>query len=497
MHRVSPAAMAGHARGRGGKRAAGIVVPGMLMLFAVLLGRAIVETQAISAEPLELAGGAAGVMSAIAVMLLGPVPCIAAIAALAALPLLPALSIGGDVDLVAADAFFAALVCWWLIGTARPQSRLATHGMSAAVSGAPVLLFLAYAGLTLVYVAAVDPDRLSVSAVSWIRLVQTAMLGWLAASFMRTRRDVTVILGALAMAGAVAVVLALVGSVDVADAGPLAARGGGVLNPNTLGLVSGLLVLMAAFGAPSSAVVLRLALAACGVVGLIQSRSVGSLFGTSIALMLGLMFIAPHPRPIAAGRWLKAALALALGIALAYSAAYAIRPENLPTSARFGDSSAGQRLVLAAAGLELVERNPIIGVGWRRSEQPAVIGDPGLNADLRARFPSTSSDVFPDVSPTSVHNAYVQVAADLGLIGLGLFLLMLVAVARRLARVAGRLSRTSLGPAVRVMTWGLVMIAIWWNDNPLFGGQAETVIPAVFVGAIAGLSRQLRPAAAA
>ena len=41
------------------------------------------------------------------------------------------------------------------------------------------------------------------------------------------------------------------------------------------------------------------------------------------------------------------------------------------------------------------------------------------------------------------------------------------------------------------MAWGLVLVVVWWNDNPLYGGQSETVIPALFVGAIGGLAGAL------
>ena len=43
-----------------------------------------------------------------------------------------------------------------------------------------------------------------------------------------------------------------------------------------------------------------------------------------------------------------------------------------------------------------------------------------------------------------------------------------------------------------LLTWGLVVVVLWWNDNPIFGGQPETVIPAIFVGAIGGLSLRSR-----
>ena len=114
---------------------------------------------------------------------------------------------------------------------------------------------------------------------------------------------------------------------------------------------------------------------------------------------------------------------------------------------------------------------------------------------LGIRFPSTRNDFFPDVTPGSVHNAYIQVAADLGLIGVGLLVFAFVSLARQILAVLSRATRRSpLWPQLCFLSWGLLLIAIWWNDNPIFGGQPETVLAALFVGAVAGLSRTLPPA---
>jgi O-antigen ligase len=471
-------------------RGTALVVLTCLALLSVGVGRAIVETQAIRASPGVILLAAAIVIAATAVMLAGPTPCIAAIVILTVLRPSPAVSLGGGVDLFAADAFFAALVCWWFLGAA--GARSAERGARTQLRAGPVLVLLGYIGLNLLYVAAIDPGRLSVAFVSWLRLLETATVGWLAAAFLRTRRDVNVVLGGLALAGAIALALALAGGAGDANGGVLGARGGSFINANTLGLVSGLLVVIGTFGALGPSLVYRVPLVICGVTGIVQSQSVGSIAGTSVAIMLGLAFMVDPPKRILGATALRAAIALVIGLAVAYGVAAAVRPENLPTSQHFEDSSAGQRAVLGAAGLELAERHPLIGVGWRRSEEPAVIGDPGVNAELRARFPSTRADFFPDVMPGSVHNAYIQVAADLGLLGLGLLAFVFVSVGRQIRRIlAGVKRRGPTWTQLWSLTWGLVLVVVWWNDNPIFGGQPETVIPAVFLGAIAGLSRAL------
>jgi hypothetical protein len=497
MYQISPAPSAGYARTRRRRRWTALIVPGCLLLASVAVGRAVVETQAIQASAPQIALGAAGVAAAVAVMLCGPAACLAAIGALTVLRVIPDVSLGGGVDVYPADAFFGALLCWWAVRAAGGGARSRGASTGAALRGTAVLVFLAYAALTLLYVAVVDPGRLSLSSVSWLRLAETASIGWLAATFLRTRQDVNVVLGAVAAAGAISVVLALAGGAEDPDAGLLGLRGGGVINPNALGLVSGLMLLMAVFGPLGSSPLHRVPLGAVAAVGLVQSQSVGSLAGTSIALVLGLAFMVPPSRRIVPGRWLRGAVAVGLAAAVAFGLASVIRPANLPTSKEFQSGSGGARTVLAAAGIELVERNPLIGVGWRRSEAPDVIGDPDLNAELRSRFKETRDDFFPDVSPASVHNAYVQVAADLGLIGLGLLAWVFVSFGGGIARVLARV-RTGTPEWAQpwFLAWGLVLIVVWWNDNPLYGGQPETVLPALFVGAIAGVAANRAASAA-
>ncbi len=70
----------------------------------------------------------------------------------------------------------------------------------------------------------------------------------------------------------------------------------------------------------------------------------------------------------------------------------------------------------------------MIGAGWRQSSSPDVIGDREIAAEVRERFPDARGEFYPDVSPSSVHNTYVQILADLGLVGFALFAALLVAI---------------------------------------------------------------------
>jgi hypothetical protein len=45
------------------------------------------------------------------------------------------------------------------------------------------------------------------------------------------------------------------------------------------------------------------------------------------------------------------------------------------------------------------------------------------------------------------------------------------------------------------MTFGLLLVAVWLNDNPLFGGQPPMVIAALLVGMLAAIWRICAPGA--
>ena len=77
--------------------------------------------------------------------------------------------------------------------------------------------------------------------------------------------------------------------------------------------------------------------------------------------------------------------------------------------------------LLAYMGYRIWRDHPIVGAGWQASTEPETV-DPHLPA-ARREFPDVSPLAFPTREhPWGVQNAYVQAAADLGLIGLLLWL---------------------------------------------------------------------------
>jgi O-antigen ligase len=251
-----------------------------------------------------------------------------------------------------------------------------------------------------------------------------------------------------------------------------------------------------AFGAATPKTRHRIILVLIGLVGLLLAKSVASFVATGFALALGAALMnvgfASSSR-----RVIRSALVVALAGVLVFGAVRFLRPNTTPGANGFTSSSTYQRLVLGSAGLQIFARNPVLGVGWRESNSPKLLGDRAINAQLRRRFPNSDPAFYPDVTltrqtNTSVHNTYIQILADLGLVGFLLLAYLVFAIAVPIRDLLRRLGpRHELWPQAWVMSLGLVVMLIWLNDNPLFGGQPETVIPALFVGGLAATSRMV------
>jgi hypothetical protein len=245
------------------------------------------------------------------------------------------------------------------------------------------------------------------------------------------------------------------------------------------------------FGVPPRMRAVRIAMIVIGVAGLLLGKSVGSSVAVAIALAVG---TALNSGTGVTQRLARGALAALLAGTVAFGIVHATRPEQIPGSPEFSYSSTYSRIVVGAAGLEIFERNPVFGVGWRGSNSPDVIGDPEINLEVRRQLPDANPIFYADVTPTSVHNTYIQILADLGLIGFGLFVGLIITLGVRTRALLRRLGRGhELWPAALVSALGLLLAVVWYNDNPLYGGQPETVLPALFVGILIAIAQLTVP----
>ncbi len=394
----------------------------------------------------------------------------------------------GAFDLRVPDLFYVILFGWALVIRARGGQRGHLMGRSFLALWFVTLGFSLY---PLLLQGEIGTDTL----IPWLRLVATFSLVWLVPYALRTRRDVHFALGAL---GAVATVEIGQAILSALLHGQVGTRLQGSWETNATGLISVWVVILAIHGPVPQRRSLRIVMLVVGTTGLLMTRSLGATAALVVALgVYGLTNVR---------RWrsdAKPALVtpyrLVIVIVVGLAVATTLRPVNLPGSEEFRSSSSAHRLLMADAGLRLFAHHPITGVGWQRS--PDEVQSPELNDELRQRWEGVIAEtLFPrtlDRGPT-LHNAYIQILAETGVVGFLAFLAALITIGIGLYRLL-RAARAdpSLYVSTRAAVILLVATMVWLNDNPLFGSQPESIMAALFLGILAAIPPILARAATA
>ena len=208
-----------------------------------------------------------------------------------------------------------------------------------------------------------------------------------------------------------------------------------------------------------------------GSLGVVLSGAIA----TAAAVVAGATVVATAAlrRGAVSGRRAAALTAVVLAVV---AGTVAIRSADLGQLLRFvgiekaDEATSGQvqtyahRTVLAYIGVRIFLDHPLLGVGWQGSALDASY-KPYL-ADARARYPSVSEESLPSPEHRwGVQNAFVQAAADMGVLGV-LSLLALLAAGTATAAAAFR-----RGPT-------LALLPVVW----LLVGAAELAALGLFAG---------------
>jgi O-antigen ligase len=120
-----------------------------------------------------------------------------------------------------------------------------------------------------------------------------------------------------------------------------------------------------------------------------------------------------------------------------------------------------QRALLVYIGWRIFLDHPGAGAGWQASEKEPTTYQPYL-ADAHREFPDAPAIAFPSPAhPWGIQNAYVQALADLGVIGLVLFLGMFAAGLWTAGRAALRAPPETAALATVAGAWLLVAMGVW------------------------------------
>jgi hypothetical protein len=436
--------------------------------------------------PYALAAGPALLIVVIVAHRLGPRWCLAGLVATTTIGWYTVSKSVGRVNLRLTDLPFVALLVWALVLRARQGPRRVDIGQAALAALLGVFL------VSLLPVLATTPHEFLSNFVSWARLAATFGIVWLVPYAVDRPDDRRFIMKVVVVSCSAVLGWAILQAGIHGHLGDrLTTRQEG---PDTLGLIGAILAVTVLYGAVPVRRWLRLPLFALALTAIGLSHSVGSI--VAAGLVLGL---APLPKSFDRHRWsgfLLPLRALLLVVAVVGIVA-AIRPANLPGSKSYSSGTTQARLIYATDGIEQLQRNPILGVGFQRSQLPQNVANPSIVADLHRRFPTAEPSVFPDPQACndpssgrtcdigSVHDAYIQVAAEAGAIGCVALLLTMWAVGRRIRVTRRTVAGSEFEVTLRWALLVLVTVLIWWNDNPLFGAQPETVFAALALGTMA------------
>lgn len=275
-------------------------------------------------------------------------------------------------------------------------------------------LVVAFLGWNLISVAWADSSGLVLESVT--RYALNAALIPIAFTAVRDRRDGVHVLVALIVGACIGAVSAIAGPSSAEAAGRAT---GTVGDPNELaaGLLVGLAVAVAFVVNRHITLWLRvLSLAAAGLclAGILFSLSRGGLIGAAAALLFAVLL---------GGRW-RGRVVLICGMVAVLAAGYFAVFASLPARERvlnIGGGGGTGRLDLWTVGWRMVEAHPLNGVGSGQFANSSVhfLLRPGL----------IENGGFILSTPKVAHNTYLNIISELGIVGGGLFIAILVVCA--------------------------------------------------------------------
>jgi O-antigen ligase len=319
-----------------------------------------------------------------------------------------------------ASTFAGLLVvaCWIGVQRVDPRPRLQPL---ALVSASALLFLLVWLALSLAWAEDVGEAAVELSRWGLCGLVVLVLL-----TSLRSRRDIRLVVGGFVLGIVLSVAVGLVN--DGLGGGPvtgetLTSSGGrlkgGLGDPNVLAAA---IVPAIALAAGMFAVVrgrVRVVLLACIgvlVLGLGATQSRGGALAAVVALVVALIVMRNHRKTV-----LIAAIGVA-AVGVAYFSAY---PQGLDRMTR-SDGGNG-RSQLWEVAWRITSNHPVAGVGLHNFtvHSPRYVREPGAlkNVKLIAE------------RPHAVHNTYLELLAETGVVGLSLFLV--AAAASLLAGLKG------------------------------------------------------------
>lgn len=350
-------------------------------------------------------------------------------------------------------------------------------------------VFLAYLFVASAYPRAWDAHYASFThLVTAAKFSEYALLAPAAVLLLRRRLDAGVLLAAFVGWSVVCTVVGLVqyAGVHVLHAWPAGDRQPSLLGIHEFGGYSGaafaLGLLLLAWRQPERAArpLAGVALVS-GAVGVVLSGANAAGIGVAAAALalalVGLRRGTLSLRRVAAGG--AAVCLVALGL-LAMRAgdignfAHFAGVRKHDTGAQKNVQTYSQRALMAYVGYRMWLHRPVLGIGWQAVRETQAY-TPYLAAAHR-RFPDQPAQAFPSPQhPYGIDDAYLQALAELGVVGLAVFLAFLAAALLTGARAALRGPPEPAFLAAVGVAWVLVIMGIWTGQGLVAGTPYDAV----------------------
>lgn len=353
---------------------------------------------------------------------------------------LETLAVGGTAVTVTKLLGLVLALSWLALVATRDEAR--TDLVSAHPIASYVLaLLVGWTVLSLIWSDS-PSDAVSVS----YRLLLDAILYVIVYTAVRDRRTAHLTVGAFVTGAAASAVYGLIVRPQATDVSGRLAGGG--LDPNELGsiLVAGIVLSVGLAGVAKRGTgrsLVALGVAGICLLSLFLTASRGGLVALSVAILAAIVF---------GGRWRGLVAILAVMIfASGYFYFSALAPQSARDRiAQVTQGQAGQaegRATIWKVGWRMFEANPVLGVGAGNFSQASIkyVVRPG-EAPRSDRLVS---------QPAVAHNSYLEVLAELGLVG-GLLFFGLIAFSFGSAVAAARRFRRLGDRAMEILSRSLV-----------------------------------------